>query len=280
LAPGNGSVLTWPPPPQKLAAHSNTWIGDKAVKSYQVSALHGEQPRSPCSVGSSPAALTTKKRDVPRRTRVGRDLHSAFLARFVLDNRLDAIQAAKAWTGAEAFLRVASNGFDPASGKGFAFPHVTLGVRAGRSKKYHANHREAGDDVGLADLPVSRAPERGEAPRGVTMAKRLSMEAPCFSEGRLHELRASTRFVESVDGPLRLADIEFTGDAVPGAVVEVRAYEDSRGRNCLPRGPTRRSRRKSRRAAPPGSTGSCSPRARVNRRRVRCGSARRCGAPR
>jgi hypothetical protein len=79
---------------------------------------------------------------------------------------LDAIQAAKAWTGAEAFLRVASNGFEPASGKGFAFPHVTLGVRAGRSKKYHANHREAGDDVGLAVLPVSRAPESGEAPRG------------------------------------------------------------------------------------------------------------------
>jgi hypothetical protein len=39
------------------------------------------------------------------------------------------------------------------------------GVRAGRSKKYHANHRKAGDDVGLADLPVSRAPESGEAPR-------------------------------------------------------------------------------------------------------------------
>jgi hypothetical protein len=58
-----------------------------------------------------------------------------FLARLVLDNRLDAIQAAKAWTGAAAFLRVASNGFEPASGKSFALAHATLGVRAGRSKE-------------------------------------------------------------------------------------------------------------------------------------------------
>jgi hypothetical protein len=98
--------------------------------------------------------LSQRYHQLPDGTRVGRDVYSAFLARFVLDNRLDAIQAAKAWTGAEAFLRVASNGFEPASGKGFAFPHVTLGVRAGRSKKYRANHREAGDDVGLAVLPV------------------------------------------------------------------------------------------------------------------------------
>jgi hypothetical protein len=82
-----------------------------------------------------------------------------------LDNRLDAIQAAKAWTGAEAFLRVASNGFEPASGKGFAFPHVTLGVGAGRSKKYHANHREAGDDVGWPFCQC-REPQRAAKHRG------------------------------------------------------------------------------------------------------------------
>jgi hypothetical protein len=52
-------------------------------------------------------------------------------------------------------------------------PRHDIGVRAGRSKKYHANHREAGDSVALAVLPVSRAPEGGEAPRG-SMAKRLS----------------------------------------------------------------------------------------------------------
>jgi hypothetical protein len=99
----------------------------------------------------------------------GRDRYNSFEskeARSTIIWRDGAIQAAKAWTGAEAFLRVASNGFEPASGMGFAFPHVTLGVRAGRSKKYHANHREAGDDVGLAVLPVSRASESREAPRG------------------------------------------------------------------------------------------------------------------
>ncbi len=104
----------------------------------------------------------------PDGTRVGRDLYSTFLAGFVLDNRLDAIQAAKAQRGAEAFLRVASNGFEPASGKSFAFPRVTLGVGAGRSKKYHANHREAGDDVGLAVLPVPRAPRERRSNAGVT----------------------------------------------------------------------------------------------------------------
>jgi putative transposase len=110
--------------------------------------------------------LSQRYHQFPDGTRIGRDLYCAFLARFVSDNRLDAIQAAKAWRGAQAFLRVASNGLEPASGKGFALPHATLGVRAGRSKKYHANHREAGDGVALAVLPVSRALESGEAPRG------------------------------------------------------------------------------------------------------------------
>jgi hypothetical protein len=42
--------------------------------------------------------------------------------------------------------------------------------------------------------------------------------------------------VEGVDGRthhVRFADIEITGDAMPGAIVEVRAYEDARGRKRL-----------------------------------------------
>jgi hypothetical protein len=54
------------------------------------------------------------------------------------------------------------SGFEPASGKGFALPHATLGVRAGRSKKYHANQGEAGDGVALAVSSVE-SPE-GELP--------------------------------------------------------------------------------------------------------------------
>jgi putative transposase len=86
--------------------------------------------------------------------RVGRDLYSAFLARFVEADRLDASQAARVWPGAEAFLRVASDGFEPASGRGFALPH-TLGVGAGCSKNPGQNVCEAGDAVAL----VARAPE-------------------------------------------------------------------------------------------------------------------------
>jgi Protein of unknown function (DUF3363) len=54
---------------------------------------------------------------------------------------------------------------------------------------------------------------------------------------------------------------DFTGDAMPGATVEVRAYEDSRGRKLFVachavRPPMRR---RSPPTGPPGSTGNCSP---------------------
>jgi hypothetical protein len=42
--------------------------------------------------------------------------------------------------------------------------------------------------------------------------------------------------VDGVDGRthhVRFADVEFTGDAMSGAIVEVRAYEDARGRKRL-----------------------------------------------
>jgi hypothetical protein len=79
---------------------------------------------------------------------------SVFPARYVHESRLDAIPAAKAWAGAEAFLQAASHGFEPASGIGFAFPRVTLGVRAGRLKNVYVDQsREAGDAVALAALP-------------------------------------------------------------------------------------------------------------------------------
>jgi hypothetical protein len=60
----------------------------------------------------------------PDGTRIGQDPYCASLARFVLDNRLDAIQTAKAWTRAGAFL--ASSGSEPATGKGFAFLKAPL----------------------------------------------------------------------------------------------------------------------------------------------------------
>jgi hypothetical protein len=58
-------------------------------------------------------------------TRVGRDLYCAFLARFVHNDRLNASQVRAAWPDVEALLRAASDGLEPASGRGFALPHVT-----------------------------------------------------------------------------------------------------------------------------------------------------------
>jgi hypothetical protein len=83
-----------------------------------------------CLASLRSCPLSQRYRQFPDGTRVGRVLYCAFLARFVSDNRLDAIRAAKAWRGAEAFLQVAPNGFEPASGKAFALPHATVGVRA------------------------------------------------------------------------------------------------------------------------------------------------------
>jgi hypothetical protein len=90
-------------------------------------------------------------------TRIGRDLYSAFLARFVHEDRLDASQAQKAWPTSEAMLRAASDNFEPASGRGFALAHVMLGVGAGRSKKPDRKLREAGDAVAQARAPESGA---------------------------------------------------------------------------------------------------------------------------
>jgi putative transposase len=97
-------------------------------------------------------------------TRVGRDLYSAFLARFVHNDRLDASQVRAAWPGAEALLRAASDGFEPASGRGFALPHVTLGVGAGRSRNPGQKVREAGEVYPQALVSAARAPESGAIP--------------------------------------------------------------------------------------------------------------------
>jgi putative transposase len=94
-------------------------------------------------------------------TRVGRDLYSAFLARFVHNDRLDASQVRAAWPGAEALLRAASDGFEPASGRGFALPHVTLGVGAGRSRNSGQKVRKAGEVYPQALASAARAPESG-----------------------------------------------------------------------------------------------------------------------
>jgi hypothetical protein len=90
-------------------------------------------------------------------TRIGPDLCSAFLARFVHEDRLDASQAQWAWPTSQAMLRAASYNFEPARGRGLALPHVILGVGVGCSKKPDRKLHEAGDAVAQARAPQSGA---------------------------------------------------------------------------------------------------------------------------
>jgi Protein of unknown function (DUF3363) len=87
----------------------------------------------------------------------------------------------------------------------------------------------------------SNTRRRGTAPIAARFAIALHDEQPAepvlgrlVARGLDDELTGSAYAIaEGVDGRahhVRFADIEFTGDAMPGAIVEVRAYEDSRGR--------------------------------------------------
>jgi putative transposase len=86
---------------------------------------------------------------------VQRDLYSAFLATCCATNTLDICQVDQTWPAAEPLLRRAmSRLLQPASGKGFAQPHVPC-VGVGRSTKRDGRSAEAVDVVAQA-----RATER------------------------------------------------------------------------------------------------------------------------
>jgi hypothetical protein len=88
-----------------------------------------------------------------------RDLYSAFLATCCDTDSLDMCRVEQAWPAAEPLLRRAmSRALQPASGKGFARPHVPC-VGAGRSSKGDGRPAKAGDAVAPAQA-VARAPER------------------------------------------------------------------------------------------------------------------------
>ncbi len=80
---------------------------------------------------------------------VQRDLYSAFLARFVEADTLDARSAALAFPSAKPLLRRAASSeqHEPASGVGFPHPHALRRVGAGRPSKRGESGREAGDVV-------------------------------------------------------------------------------------------------------------------------------------
>ena len=100
-------------------------------------------------------------------------------------------------------------------------------------------------------------------------------------ERGLHdELKGSAyAIVEGVDGRthhLQFSDLEMTGDAKPGAIVEARAYEDDTG--CERLSLATRSDFRSRSRWRPGRD-LARPPAALTRHRDGAGSARRCARP-
>lgn len=99
-------------------------------------------------------------------SRVQRDLYSAWLARFVARDRLDASQCALHWAAAEPLLRRAASGFkQSASGAGFALPHVRKGVGADRPSQGDGRRNEAADAVAQARAAESSGTGTPRTPR-------------------------------------------------------------------------------------------------------------------
>jgi hypothetical protein len=95
--------------------------------------------------------LSQRKHVFSDGTWVQRDLYSAWLARFVEQDRLDASQCDQHWVVAEPLLRRAASGFNQsASGAGFALPHVRKGVRVDRLLQEDGRRNEAADAVAQA----------------------------------------------------------------------------------------------------------------------------------
>jgi len=97
---------------------------------------------------------------------VQRDLYSAWLARFVEHDRLDARQLGNDWPAAEPLLRRAASSFQQsASGTGFALPHAGKGVGADRPPKRDGRRNEAADAVAQARAAESSGNDTLRTPR-------------------------------------------------------------------------------------------------------------------
>ena len=108
---------------------------------------------------------------------VQRDLYSAFLARFVEKDTLDARNAALAFPAAKPLLRrAASSEYQPANGVGFPHPGVRKRGRAGRPSKRGESGREAGEVV-AARRGLRRATEDKHYPH--------LLEPPGFIRGEV-----------------------------------------------------------------------------------------------
>ena len=100
-----------------------------------------------------------------------------------------------------------------------------LGIRGDIIKTMHRAMSEGGRDP-----DVSRFALHGDEPGSAVLGRLV--------ERGLHdELKGSAyAIVEAIDGRthhLQFADLEMTGDAAPGSIVEARAYDDANGRKRL-----------------------------------------------
>ena len=99
-----------------------------------------------------------------------------------------------------------------------------LGIRGDIIKTMHRAMSGAGREPDVSGFAL-----HGENP-AVPVLGRL------VARGLHDELQGSAyAIVEGVDGRthhLRFSDLEMTGDAKPGAIVEARAYEDANGRHA------------------------------------------------
>jgi hypothetical protein len=97
-------------------------------------------------------------------TVIQRDLYSAFLARFVDRDKLDARSATDAFPAAKLLLqRAASSEVEPARGLRFIVPQVQKGLRAGRLLKRNSGPVEAKDVVAVAILAGESLGEIGHS---------------------------------------------------------------------------------------------------------------------
>jgi len=100
-----------------------------------------------------------------------------------------------------------------------------LGLRGDIIKTMHRVMTGAGREPDVAGFAL-----HGDDPSDPVLGRLVE-------RGLYDELKGSAyAVVEGIDGRthhLQFADLEFTGDAAPGAIVEARAYEDTQGRKRL-----------------------------------------------
>jgi type IV secretory pathway VirD2 relaxase len=100
-----------------------------------------------------------------------------------------------------------------------------LAIRGDIIKTMHQAMSRAGREPDVSGFAL-----HGEHPAGPILGRLVTRGLDDDLTGSAYAI------VDGVDGRphhVRFADVEFTGDAMPGAIVEVRAYEDARGRKRL-----------------------------------------------